>query len=291
MFGFIYLLLGNLGSGELIVVAILLFGGIGVFKMFSRKGKSLSSDTGFAPPQMGLRGKTKEQKQIIKYFMSTGILGMIFRISNSTFDNLLKRKVDEFSSQIETRALDAHGMDYDEVKEIRPILVENHYRFSRYFKIFRDHTFRASEYQMTYLMFGEKQLYAYSYIFDLTGADTVEQTKEYFYKDITNVEVTKGQIEHPAPRPMEYIIGGIACIIIGLLLVLVSQGNGGVIFLGGLILAAGVFISAFAGYSRRVIDYLILKLTVSDDEFICAMNIENIAAIQGMKAKIREKKK
>jgi len=197
--------------------------------------------------------------------------------------------VEEFSSQIETRALDAHGMDSDEVKETRPILVENYYldAESRYFKMFRDETFRTSEYQMTYLMFSEKQMYAYRYVFDLASANTTEKTNEYFYEDITNVEVTQKQIEFLSPRPIEYIIGGIAAIIIGILM----MPWGSIFsFLGFLTLVVGVIITAFLGFSRRTVDTLTLKLTVPGNEFICAMNPENIAAIQGMKAKLREKK-
>ena len=280
---------------EILVWLIVVFIIYSVVRKLLRKRKNKSSSTTSAmfmtPPEMGLRGKTKEQKKVIKYFMSTGILGMIFRISDSTFDKLLDDKANEIASQIEKRALETHGMDADEVKEIPPILADNYYPGSRYLKMFRDHTFRASEYEMTYLMFSERQMYSYKYIFDLTSAETDEQTKEYFYKDITNVEVTKTQREFPAPRPLEYIVGGIAGIIIGILLMMVSKGNGGVIFLGSLILIVGIIISAFLGYSRRVVDNLILRLTVAGDEFVCAMNPDNISAIQGMKAKINEKKK
>jgi len=275
-----------LGVLGVLVGLIVLFIVIRVVIRMIRKGKKTSGTTFMTSPDMGMRGKTKEQKQIVKYFNSTGILGTIFRISDSTFDSLLDRKADELVSIIEKQALDAHGMDADEVKEIPPILVENYYSGSKYFKFFRDNTFRASEYQMTCLMFSNKQLYAYSYIFDLTSANTTEQTSEYFYEDITNVEVTKKQIEFPTPRPMEYIIGGIACIIIGLLLAIPSVTR----IFGILIFIAGIVLS-FKGFSLRVVDNLTLKITVPGDEFVCAMKPGNITAIQGMKAKIREKKR
>jgi hypothetical protein len=262
-----------------------------VVKMITRKssiGKNVSESKFLTPPNMGMRGKTKEQKKIIKYFMSTGILGMIFKISNSTFDSLLNSKADEVVAQIENRALECHGMDADEAKEIPPILAENYYFGSRYFKMFRDLTFRASEYQMSYLMFSEKQLYAYSYIFDLTSKNTTEQTNEFFYEDITNIEVTKKQIERPVPRPMEFIVGSIASFIIGLIMLL---GNSVTIFFGVLLLIAGIVLLFFARNSLRVVENLILRITVAGDEFICAMNPDNITAIQGMKAKKREKKK
>ena len=267
---------------------------LSIARKVSRKLKKTLSGSAMTPPDMGLHGKTQEQKKIIKYFMSTGILGMIFRISDSAFDNLLNSKADELVSRIEDRALEAHGMDADEVKEIPPILVENYYSGSRYFKMFRDLTFRASEYQMTYLMFSDKQMYAYSYIFDLTSDETTEQTKEYFFEDITNVEITKKQIEHPAPRPMEYIVGGYAGIIIGILLMMIGLNSGReviiILYLGLLSLACGVYLAFFWGFSRRLVDSLVLRLTVPNDEFVCSMKSENIEAIQGMKAKLRDKK-
>jgi len=306
------ILIGNLGSDELLILCVI----VGVIFFWNKirniasKGKNSSSRMVITPPSMGLRGKTKEQKQIVRYFnniaaisildivlgwLTTGIWFIVLyiqKMSDSTFDSLLDSKAQEVASQIVSRTLETHGIDDDEVKEIQPILVENYYKGSRYYKICKDYTFRASEYQMTYLMFSDKQMYAYSYIFDLTSTDTTEQTKEYFYKDITNVEVIKEQVEFPAPRPIEYIIGGVAGIIIGILLMFLGMGyrNGGVSFLGFLILIAGIIFSAFLGYSRRVVENLILRLTVSEDEFVCAMNPENIDAIQGMKAKIREKK-
>jgi len=291
-----------------------------VIRMIPKMVRNMNA--ALTPPLFtGLRGKTKEQKKVIRYFSKIGIIEMIliifFRIiwliyyiiclllnirffrkmSNTDFDNLINSKADEFASGIENRALEAHGMDADEAKEISPILAENYYGGSRYSKTFRDGTFRASEYQMTYLMFSDKQMYAYSYIFDLTSANTTEQTKEYFYKDITNVEVIKKQIEFPAPRPWEYILGGIACLIVGWVILFVGMYNEltmnvlvGYRIFSILFMVVGYFILAFVGFSRHLVENLILRLTVSGDEFECAMKPENIEAIQGMKAKIREKK-
>jgi len=265
-----------------------------VYRKLSKRMKTsskTSATTGMIPPSMGLRGKTTEQKQVIKYFMSTGILGMIFKISDKTFDTLLDNKASEVASRIVNRSLEAHGMDADEVQEIPPILTENYYGGSQYFKLFRDETFRASGWQMTYLMFSEKQMYAYSYIFDLTSAETIEQTKEYFYEDITSIDIIQEQKEFPAPRPMEYLMMGVAGIIIGFLMMMAGgQLGAGMAFIGFLILIASVIVLAFLGFSRKLVNYLTLRLTVPGDEFVCSMHPDNIAAIQGMKAKIREKK-
>ncbi|MCL2059321.1 MAG: hypothetical protein FWH01_09750 [Oscillospiraceae bacterium] len=70
----------------IIIVAIIIINV--VRRVMNAKSKGISSRTGSEYGFMGLRGKTKEQKKIIKFFMSTGILGAIFKISNSTFDTI-----------------------------------------------------------------------------------------------------------------------------------------------------------------------------------------------------------
>ena len=195
-----------------------------VIRLVKLNGKGISRNAKKGYGFFEILGKTGEQKRIIKYFKSTGILGAIFRISNDTFDNVLNNRVHELGSEIEKRSLEAHGMDSEEVQEIPPIHVENYYDESRYQKVFRDFSLRASEYQMSCLMFSEKQMYAYSHIFDLTSEETTEQTKEYFYEDITNVDVTKKEIELINPRPIGYVIGGLAAILSGIIL-LISRFN------------------------------------------------------------------
>lgn len=270
----------------LIVGLIVIKAIVGAIKSKGQKG--ISSSTNVDTSFIGMRGRTSDQKKVIKYFNSAGILGAILRISDAAFDEILRGKINACRQWINARALNVHGMDADEVKETTPILVENYSPDSRFFKMFTDLTFRASEYQMTYLMFGEKQMYAYSHTFDLTSENTTEHTREYFYEDITNVDVTQKKIEFPNPRPLRYVLGGIGCILLGLLLSLIPF-VGFLFLIAGIV--AGIVLIFFLGYSRTVIDNLVLRLTVSGDEFICAMKPENMAAIQGMKSKIREKKK
>ena len=277
-----------------------------------RRGKNILSENAkfMSPPDMGMRGKTKEQKRVVRYFGTITLIDIFLgcvtygiwfiyifffrRMSNTAFDELLNSKADELASKIEERTLETHGVDTDEVKEIPPILTESFYNGSRYFKMFKDHSFRASEYQMTYLMFSEKQVFVYSNIFDLTSANTTEQTKEYFYEDITTIDVSKKQTEFPDFRLLKgYLLSGIASLVIGYLIFMFSAREIGAPILGGLFQIAGmilIILSVVLGFSRRLVDSLILRLTVSNDEFVCVMKPESIEAIQGMKAKIRDKK-
>ena len=311
-----------------VIVAIVIIGFI-IRKVSGMKSNLLRATTGTGntfvpPPNMGMRGKTAEQKKVIRYFGSIRMLDWIVgcltcglwliyvffirKMSSSAFDELLDGKRREIASRMATRSLEAHGMDAEEANEIPPILAGDYHWGSPYRKVFMDQTFRASGYQMTYLMFSGKQMYAYNYIFDLTSKDTTETTKEYFYEDITNVEVTKKQQEFPKPRSWGYIFGCIGAILAGILLVLLpglvanwaTDGRMVLIVyskLFGLGCALGFILSIVGivaligfGYSRRVVESLILRLTVANDEFVCPMQLENVQAVQGMKAKIREKK-
>ncbi|MDR2599265.1 MAG: hypothetical protein LBC73_03215 [Oscillospiraceae bacterium] len=274
---FIYLAVG-------IIVFIIVMRIIRSGKRKKLQGNSLS-EQGF----ISMRGRTSEQKSIIKYFMSTGILGLIFNISDNVFDSILLGKISNCMQWINARALNIHGIDIDEVKEISPILISNYSSDSRYSKVFKDGVFRASEYQMTYLLFGEKQMYAYCNTFDMTSANMTERTREYFYEDITNIDVTQKKIELLNPRPAGYTIGGIASILAAILFFFALYGLGKVMAISCVLL--GIYLIIFPGYTRSLVNCVILKFTVSGSDFECDITPDDVSAIQGMKAKIREKKR
>jgi len=176
------------------------------------------------PKNINHNGKPENQKKVVQYLNGIVIdstfwfllvftcgIGVIIRhinnlMTNNDFDKLLDNKKDEVASQIAVRALESHGMDADEVKEIAPILAEDFNPKSRFSKLYRDLKLRASEYQMTYLMFSEKQMYAYRHTFDLTSTDTDEQTNEFFYEDITSIDIAKTKRDMPVPRSWQYIV-------------------------------------------------------------------------------------
>ena len=234
------------------------------------------------------KGKTKEQKNIIRFFRP-GLLRAIFPISTDFFMSVLEKKKKEHGENILEKALAKHGMDKDEVKEIPPIFIEDYYGASEYYKITQDYTMYASQYQMTCLTFSDKQVYAYSVLFDTTSNNTEIHTDEYFYKDITNLNVIHDKVELVNPRHWCYPLSAILLLGFGYSLIF-STFSGLGLYLGFASFISGLITLFFLGFSRTVEDKLILRLTVPGDVFECAMKIENIPAVQGMKAKIREKK-
>jgi hypothetical protein len=197
---------------------------------------------------LDLRGKTDEQKRIIKYFHAKGILAFLFPVTDADFDAILKKKVAEYN--IFQMALKKIGLDVDEVREINPIFFDGYYSSGgAAVKLGKDMVYRTSKYQMSCLLFSSTQVYLYSFIFDLKSNETNEHTEEYFYKDVTSVTTDTNIIE------IRYVNG---CL--------------------------GIDV-------RRVsVPLFSFRLVVPGDSFSCVMDEEAEPAIQGMKAKLREKK-
>ncbi len=137
--------------------------------------------------QMLLRGKNSEQQAIIKFFygatggcMSSGMT------------------VEEYQEKVRTRlrglntksmALRKLGIDEEEVQEIEPVVFEGY--------VFNDkienlvarastNTWVSSEYMITWLFFGEREVFIYQYSFSMVSDSKKENTMQYFYQDVTN---------------------------------------------------------------------------------------------------------
>lgn len=144
---------------------------------------------------LSMRGKTPEQKKIMKYFISSGCLSVLFRISDQEFDQILTRKVRSYD--IYQMALRKLNLDPDQVREIKPVFLDGYnYSDRALVRIGSDYVARASEYSLTCLLFGEAQLYRYTFLFSLISGDTWEYSEEYFYKDVTSVSMYKEVDEH-----------------------------------------------------------------------------------------------
>ncbi|MEQ2365531.1 hypothetical protein WMO25_10520 [Coprococcus sp. CLA-AA-H190] len=137
--------------------------------------------------QMLLRGKNSEQQAIIKFFYgaSGGCMS-----SGMTVEEY-RKKVRARLSSLDTKsmALRKLGIDEDEVQEIAPVTFEGY--------VFNDkvdnlvarasaNTWVSSEYMITWLFFGEREVFIYQYSFSMTSDSKKENTMQYFYQDVTN---------------------------------------------------------------------------------------------------------
>jgi len=171
---------------QIIIIIAIIAALVVMWKFFSiRRGGTKSRKVS----DFSLRGKSPEQKRVVKYFLSTGCLAAIFRISDNEFDQILTQRVRQYD--IYQMALSRLGLDPEQVSEINPIFLDGYVRSSMLQRIGTDLVARSAEYSLTCLLFSETQLYRYTFIFSLASGDTWEYSEEYFYKDVTSVSMTK----------------------------------------------------------------------------------------------------
>ena len=149
------------------------------------------------------------------------------------------------------KALNKIGLDEDQVKEIEPVHFEGFvYGKKCLAKQCDDGQYRSSSYQISWLFFSDTQVYVYQNTFFLDKDDRQESTEEYFYKDITNFATASDTEETPQYDKK---------------------------------LGKDVLVN---------VDTNRFAITVPGDKFYCSLDQNDYTerAIQGMKAKLREKK-
>ena len=148
-------------------------------------------------------------------------------------------------------ALNKIGLDEDQVKEIEPVHFEGYvFDDTALQKCGADKLWRSSKYQVSWIFFSDTQVYVYQYTFFMDEDGKNQRTEEYFYKDVTNFSTVSETEELPTYDPKK-----------------------------DKMVLENVHTNRFA-------------ITVPGDRFYCALNQNDYteAAIQGMKAKLREKK-
>ena len=155
------------------------------------------------------------------------------------------------SMDFKQKALNKIGLDESEVNEIEPVHFEG-WVFGKkaYARLGKDNIYRSSAYQVSWLFFSANQVYLYQYTFNMDEDGKKEATEEYFYKDITNFSTSSDTEETPQYDPKQ---------------------------------KKNILIN---------VDSNRFALTVPGDKFYCSMEQNDYTerAIQGMKAKLREKK-
>lgn len=206
-----------------------------------------------------MKGRTPEQKKVIKYFYGEG--GCLSFISpglkDEDYDAMVKARVD--SMNFKQKALSKIGLDESQVNEIEPVHFEGYWFDEKktLAKWGKDRLWRSSAYQVTWIFFSSAQIYVYQYTLNMDEDGKKEQTEEYFYRDITNFSTTSDTVE-------KYVL----------------DKMGGCLGTGAPI------------YARKNVDANRFAITVPGDKFLCSMDQNDYTerAIQGMKAKLREKK-
>lgn len=205
--------------------------------------------------QMLLRGKNSEQQAIIKFFYGASGGCMSSGMTVEEYRQKVRARLNGLDTK--SMALRKLGIDEEEVQEIAPVTFEGY--------VFNDkadnlvarastNTWVSSEYMITWLFFGEREVFIYQYSFSMTSDSKKENTMQYFYQDVTNFTASSETYQK-----------------------LVAESSG---CMGG------------AQYMQASANADEFKIVVPGDTLRCSMTPTDStdAAIRGMRNKLREMK-
>jgi len=202
--------------------------------------------------------RTPEQKTVIKYFCGDGngcVCGGCLSkdLKDEEYEGMVMASAK--SIDFKQKAFDKIGLDESQVNEVPPIHFEDYsFEGNTLSRLGKDGVWRSSAYQITWLFFSSSQVYVYQYTFNMDEDGKQERMEEYFYKDITNFTTSSDTVEK------------------------LARGK-----------------TSFTGettFSRSNVKTNYFMLSAMGDKFYCAMKQNDYTekVIQGMKAKLREKK-
>lgn len=205
--------------------------------------------------QMLLRGKNSEQQAIIKFFYGASGGCMSSGMTVEEYRQKVRARLNGLDTK--SMALRKLGIDEEEVQEIAPVTFEGY--------VFNDkvdnlvarastNTWVSSEYMITWLFFGEREVFIYQYSFSMTSDSKKENTMQYFYQDVTNFTASSETYQK-----------------------LVAESSG--------CMGAAQYMQASANADE-------FKIVVPGDTLRCSMTPTDStdAAIRGMRNKLREMK-
>lgn len=202
-----------------------------------------------------LKNRTDQQQQALRYFYQTK--GCIFEhlMTDQEYEQMVMNIVR--STDWKKKALSKIGMEEEDVQEVRPIHFEGFdYAPKSSLSLFgKDRKWRSSHYQLSWIFCSGTQVYVWQYTFSTIDDTKKERTEEYFYKDITNFSTITETIEKEVPVK-------VSC-----------KGE--------------------VDYGIKSVEDKQFSIIVPGDRLNCQMEDANDdleASIQGLKAKLREKK-
>ena len=223
--------------------------------------------------RLAMKGRTAEQKEVLKYFWgNAGCMSSV--MSDKDYEAIVMARAK--GMDFKKKAMAKIGLDEDQVNEVAPIHFED-YKFpaddkprstgvlgavnqllggtpTSWVQRGKDGVWRSSIYQISWIFFSANQIYVYQYTFNTDTDETKESTEEYFYKDITNFATVSDTVE-------KGYIAKFGC-------------------------------TGTPVWARSQIATNSFRIAAAGGNLFCAMKQNDYTekAIQGMKAKLREKK-
>lgn len=200
-----------------------------------------------------LKGRTPEQKQVVNYLYGHG--GCLTpSLTDEQYDKMVSDRISNMN--FKAKALAKIGVDETEVQEIEPVHFEALHFSDRKYNLNikgKDGKMRSSEYMVTWLFFGDSQLFIYQYTLNMCSGSFTEKTMDYFYKDITNLTTVSESYEKDIPKQ--------SC-------------------------------TGKVSYITTMVDTTEFRVIVPGDVLTCTVHNGDYLdqSVRGMKAKLREKK-
>ena len=201
------------------------------------------------------RDRTPQQKKAIDYVCyETGCFGKAL-VKDEEYEQMVMEKIKAVDWK--QKALNKIGLEEEQVSEVEPIHLEAYYiddkkTYTRYGK---DKKWRSSHYQISWVFASDTHIYVWQYTFSMIDDTKKERTEEYFYKDITNFSTLVETVEKETAEEVGCLKTNIE-------------------------------------WKRKNVDYNQFAVIVPGDKFYCSIEDDEYveAAVQGLKAKLREKK-
>ena len=159
--------------------------------------------------KMLLRGKSPEQQAIIRFFYGAGGGCISQGMTVEQYQEQVSARLQGLNTK--QMALKKLGIDEEEVQEITPVTFEGYVfndKVDNLVKRTTASTWVSSEYQITWLFFGEKELFIYQYSFSMTSDSKRENTMQYFYQDVTNFSAASETYQKIVSEPRGGCQGG-----------------------------------------------------------------------------------
>ena len=150
-----------------------------------------------------LKGKTEDQKTALKFLRRIGDSAGCFKMTYVAPEAYMAIVSKNAALYDKNNAINALGIDEDQVQEIDPVCFQGFDLEAKTdrndavpkYLLYTNMGIFSSVYEVTWLFFGSEQMYVHRHLFDTTDETAVDQTEEYFYRDIISFTTENKSIQ------------------------------------------------------------------------------------------------
>lgn len=130
------------------------------------------------------------------FLLALSIILIVIKKKSIITDAEYDASVGSMLNNMQAKALEALGIDEDEIKEIKPISFQGYvYREAAQVKKGKDDLWRTNKYEYIIIFFSENELHYYKYNFNTTSSQNTVSTGVYFYDDIVSISTASDTVQ------------------------------------------------------------------------------------------------